>query len=48
MDRYSIHCVGAAHQTEWWVPAEDFDQLNDRIVGTIEIVGKYGGDTTGR
>jgi len=47
MDRYAIQCVGAAYQTEWWVPAEDLDQLNDHIVGAIEIAGVYGGDNAG-
>lgn len=42
MDQYAIHCVGASHQTEWWVPAEDLDRLNDHIVGLIEVVGTYG------
>jgi hypothetical protein len=45
MDQYAIHCVGAAHQTEWWVPAEDLERLNDRIVGAIEVLGVYGSDT---
>ena len=48
MDQYAIHCVGAAHQTEWWVPAEDLERLNDRIVGTIEVLGTYGGRATKR
>lgn len=43
MDQYAIHCVGAAHQTEWWVPSEDLDRLNERIVGPIEVLGAYGG-----
>ena len=41
MDRYSIHQVGAAHHTEWWIPAEDLDELNRHIVGRIEIVQEY-------
>lgn len=41
MDRYTVQKVGGAHHTEWWVPAEELDALNDAIVGTIEIVGTY-------
>ena len=41
MDRYSIHQVGAAHHTEWWIPAEDLDELNRHLVGRIEIVQEY-------
>ena len=40
-DKYEIKCVGAAHHTEWWIPAEDLDALNQNIDGKIEIIGKY-------
>src|SRR5258705_296791 len=33
MDRYAVQQVGAAHHTEWWVPAEELESLNDHIVG---------------
>lgn len=38
VDRYAIQTVGAAHHTEWWIPAEDLDALNDHIVGQIEVI----------
>jgi hypothetical protein len=41
MDRYATHQVGAAHHTEWWVPAEELDLLNDHIVGAIEVVKTF-------
>ncbi|MFN7952505.1 MAG: hypothetical protein U0610_12335 [bacterium] len=43
MDRYDIHQVGASHHTEWWIPAEDLDELNANIVGEIEVLGEYRG-----
>ncbi|MEM1180238.1 MAG: hypothetical protein AAGM22_17985 [Acidobacteriota bacterium] len=39
MDRYEIHQVGGKDHTEWWIPAEDLEALNDHIVGTIEVIG---------
>ncbi len=39
--RYQIQQVGAAHHTEWWIPAEDLDELNKNIVGKIEVIGEY-------
>jgi hypothetical protein len=39
--RYAIHQVGGANHTEWWIPDEDLDELNDNIIGQIEIVGEY-------
>lgn len=41
MDRYAIHQVGGAHHTEWWVPAEDLEALNDNIVGRIEVIRRF-------
>lgn len=41
MDRHQIHQVGASHHTEWWIPADEIDQLNNNIIGTIQIIGEY-------
>lgn len=41
MDKYTIEQVGASYHTEWWVPAEELDELNDNIVGLIEVIGEY-------
>ena len=44
MDRYEVRCVGAQHQTEWWVPAEVLELLNSHIVGSIEIISEFSRD----
>lgn len=41
MSRYKIEQVGAAHHTEWWVPDAELPELNDNIVGLIEVIGEY-------
>jgi hypothetical protein len=41
IDRYPIHQVGAAYHSEWWIPAEELEQLNEAIVGVIEVIGEY-------
>jgi hypothetical protein len=41
MGRYAVQTVGSAHHTEWWIPAEDLEELNDHIVGLIEVIGEY-------
>lgn len=41
MDRYEIQTVGGSNHTEWWIPAEDLEALNDAIVGLIEVIGEY-------
>ncbi len=42
MSKYPIRQVGAAVHREYWIPAEDLDEMNDRIVGSIELVASYG------
>ncbi len=42
MARYATQLVGAAHHTEWWVPAEELDLLNDHIVGLITVTRTFG------
>ena len=43
MARYPIQQVGGSHHTEWWVPAEELEDLNDNIVGPIEVVREFRG-----
>ncbi len=40
-DRYPIQRVGGAAHTEWWIPAEDLDELNCAIVGLIEVIEEF-------
>lgn len=41
MDKYAIHQVGGDQHTEWWIPAEDLEALNDNIVGLIEVTQRF-------
>lgn len=43
MNKYETHQVGATHHTEWWVLAEDLEELNRNIVGKIKVIGEYRG-----
>ncbi len=45
MDRYEIQTVGARVHTEWWIPAEDLEELNDNIVGRIHVIWECTGTT---
>jgi len=40
VEKYNIEQVGAKYHTEWWIPAEDLDELNDNILGLITIIKK--------
>ena len=43
MARYETHQVGAAHHTEWWIPAQELEALNDHVVGLIEVTRTFDG-----
>ncbi len=48
MQRYEVHTVGARRHREWWIPAEDLEELNDNIVGPIEIIDRFGKQESSR
>lgn len=39
--RYEPQRVGGAGIDELWIPAEQLDEFNQHIVGTITVVGEY-------
>lgn len=41
--KYDVHVVGDSVHREYWIPAGDLDQLNNSIVGAIEIVQEFYG-----
>ena len=41
MQRYPLQTVGGRQHTEWWVPAGELEQLNDHIVGLIEVIHEF-------
>ncbi|WP_125777136.1 hypothetical protein [Antribacter gilvus] len=41
LDQYDIQQAGGRTILEYWIPAEDLDQLNQNIVGQIEVVAEY-------
>jgi hypothetical protein len=43
LDKYDVQVVGAAHHTEYWIPAEDLAAFNENIVGEIEVIAEFRG-----
>jgi len=41
MDRYEVQKVGGASHAEWWIPAEELEELNSNIVDLIAVIGEY-------
>jgi hypothetical protein len=38
---YEVKTVGGSEHQEYWIPAEDLEQLNRNIVGKIEVIAEY-------
>jgi hypothetical protein len=41
LDRYDVHQVGGRTILEYWIPADDLQELNANIVGHIEEVAEF-------
>lgn len=41
LDRYEVQQAGGQTILEYWIPAEDLDELNRHIVGLIEVTAEY-------
>jgi len=40
---YDVQVVGDSSHREYWIPAEDLHQLNQNIVGPIEVISEFRG-----
>ncbi len=41
MAKYKTEKVGGSLHTEWWIPAEELEDLNKNIVGNIEVISEF-------
>jgi hypothetical protein len=41
LDNYQVQQVGGRSILEYWIPSEDLEELNDNIVGAIELIAEY-------
>jgi hypothetical protein len=48
LERYNAHTVGGQEHKEYWIPAEDVEELNRNIVGRIAVVAEYRGGPDGK
>jgi hypothetical protein len=39
--RYPIQTIGARIHREYWIPAEDLHEFNQKIVGTIDLLHSF-------
>ena len=45
LQRYEVRQAGGRQHLEYWIPAEDLPDFNHAIVGKIELVASYKGDS---
>lgn len=41
LERYEVQTVGGSEHQEYWIPAEDLEEFNRNIVGSIEVIAEY-------
>lgn len=44
LDAYEVQQAGGRDILEYWIPAEELDDLNAAMVGRIEVVRRFPGD----
>jgi len=43
LEKFEIKNVGGEIHNELWVPAEELEEFNDQIIGTIEVIKSFTG-----
>jgi hypothetical protein len=38
LNKFDIHNVGGFHHNEYWIPAEQLEEFNDNIIGTMKVI----------
>ena len=41
LKKYQIEKVGMNHHLEYWIPAEDLEEMNNNIIGKIELINSF-------
>jgi hypothetical protein len=41
LDKYDVQLAGGRAHSEYWIPAEDLDAVNEAIVGEIEVTAEF-------
>jgi hypothetical protein len=43
LQRYEVQTVGARRRQEYWIPAEEQEDMHRHMVGPIEVIGEFCG-----
>ena len=45
LEQFEVHQVGARIHLEYWIPAERLEEFNRHIVGPIQVIAEFDGET---
>lgn len=48
LDRYERRIVGGSVHEEFWIPSEELNKFNKNIIGKIEVIARFEGDTSSK
>lgn len=43
LEKFEVQTVGASLHQELWIPAEELEEFNSKIVGEIEVIAEFHG-----
>lgn len=46
LNRYERHVVGSSVHEEYWIPSEKLSEFNASIVGQIEVIAEFHGESS--
>jgi hypothetical protein len=41
LKKYAVQTVGSSIHQEYWIPAEEFAEFNQNIIGRIEVIAEF-------
>ena len=41
ISKFDVQTAGASYHQEYWIPEEELDEFNQKIIGSIEVIHKF-------
>ena len=41
ISKFDVQAAGASRHKEYWIPADELEEFNSNIIGTIEVIHKF-------
>jgi hypothetical protein len=45
LDQFELHEAGGRSHQEYWIPSEALDEFNANIIGAVEVIQEFRGET---